>query len=446
VQILAATTATLLFVTNLWAWNGNEHITIGSEAYYLACKSVLKNHEAATGEIANRKELACRAIALPVSDGAFGLREGYAYDALAGEWSALAADHTRSADELTQVALGDVVADYRLFTMMAVSNYRHFHPASVTSWRAEHLKSLQAAAAAARSAGIERIEGFEKALAIQAFAQHYLQDSFSAGHMGFNRVASSNAAALAYHNAASRTGRCVENLNGVAWFTYGDDHLNDSDEGKQHVITAAELSMLDFLETFVTGDASETRWQNVWLELPSHIKDDLPTAGAKCSGPSTFRSLRSVSQPAEAAVTMDIMLASDASLYRPAMQGLLVGASRDFIYTIPLGYRVIQNRIYGLVGATTKQLGPRAILADFGYLWHVGTTNRGVLTHEVGFGEHLYWATRGGYRSASLRGLYAINIEAGRIYLRFQAGAAYSVGRWGPHLSTGIGWVHRSGK
>src|SRR5207244_1315135 len=131
-----------------WAWNSKEHVEIGTAAFHLACVRV--RAEVARGRFDDnarrRFELACSALR-DDSDGLIRYSP-FVYEPLMGEWSALAADHTQSPEELVSVQLGDVAVDYRLFARLAVTDYRHFHPASITSWRADHLKSLRAAAAA----------------------------------------------------------------------------------------------------------------------------------------------------------------------------------------------------------------------------------------------------------------------------------------------------------
>jgi hypothetical protein len=58
-----------------------------------------------------------------------------------------------------------------------------------------------------------------------AFADHYLQDSYASGHMGFNRRASSAAAAKVFHDYWNRRGRVVSNRAGARWLAYGDGRL-----------------------------------------------------------------------------------------------------------------------------------------------------------------------------------------------------------------------------
>ena len=428
------------------AWDGSEHISIGSEAFHGACAQAWSRYaDAPDDKIRTRLAIACGRVSIGIR-GAFERHDTiFAYETLFGEWSALAADHTQKPEQLTNIELGDIVADYRLFGRIATTNYRHFHPASVISWRSDHLKALQAAAAAAATPGIQQVEQFEDGLAIEAFAQHYLQDSFAAGHMGFNRVASSNAAALAYHDRASQRGRCVMNFVGTAWFTYGDGNLARSTEGKKHVIDTATMSLFDFVDTFVSGTPDPTRWQAAWLQLPAYLKETADDSPQDCQNGGEYYPLRSVSRPAESIRTLDVSSITDPGIWNgePVVKGLMFGGSNEFIYTIPLGYRTVQSRIAYSIGGTIHQR-TRALLGDVTYLWHVGTSLNGTLTHEVGLGQMYYYQSRGRYRSGSLRLLYAVNMELGRVYLRFQVAASHGYHSWGPYVSTGMGWVLRS--
>lgn len=441
---VAVSLVLVAFARGSYAWNGPEHVEIGTAAYSAACeraRTALAADPATPGDWIGRFALACGYVNTP--SGMITV-----YEPLVGEWSALAADHTEKPEQLFDIELGNRVVDYRVMTKIAVTNYRHFHPTSVLSWRADHLRSLEAVAAASKASGIARVEEFERALAVQAFAQHYLHDSFAAGHMGFNRVASSNAAALTHHNTANSRGRCVANLENDTWVTFGDGSLTISDESRRRVIDAADASLYDFLATFISGEVQPDRWRGVWTQFPAFYKDDDSRGKATCSAPTQFQSLRSVSRPAETAVTFDLIAVTDASLWGDGslVSGVVGGASVEFMYTIPIGYRVIQNRLFVGIGMAAPNAGARPVLLDVSYVWHFATSMRGTLTHDVGFGYLYYFFGPAERRQTqSLRALYALNVEAGRFYIRLQTGYGRSSrGTTGPHAGIGVGWVHRS--
>lgn len=425
------------------AWAPEEHVEIGRTAYRAACDSLRADVRLLSDKAVaqTRLAIACLSVAPPQP----GLQPEYAYEAVFGEWSALAADFVDTPEQLLSVKVGDIALDYRRLARIAMTNYKHFHPAVVTSWRDEQKQSVARATSAATTSGIIQLDQFESALAIQAFAQHYLQDAFSAGHMGFNRVASSNATALAYHNSASKKGRCIRNLAGETWYTYGDGRLKWGDS-RAHVIAAAKESVREMLLAFIDGSVADAQWQQTWLKLPAFIDEAAQSAG-ECAGATDFVALRSISKPAGAATTFELMSTSDITLDRrgEAVQGVLVGASAEFA-VIPFGFRTIRARMFAALGMSVREIGPHGFLAEYGYLVQLGTTNRGLLTHEIGYAQNLFIGSNWSDRRSSIRLLYAANLETGRLYLRAQAGLAYRFGHAGLNFGAGVGWLSESGK
>jgi hypothetical protein len=185
-------------------------------------------------------------------------------------------------------------------------------------------------------------------------------------------------------------------------------------------------------------------------KLPAYFNESKVSLTG-CTPGYNWPALRSVSEPAQAVFTYELFSMRDASIYASEPVGIMVGASRDIGLRIPLGYRSILTRGFGAFGTTVAENGtrPRAWLFDLGYVFQVGTSNRGTLTHEVGFGELWYYRPHNkywySYRTASFRVLYALNVEAGRVYMRTQVGWAYG-DKWGPNVSAGFGWVRASGK
>ena len=179
----------MLPALSLWAWNGPEHVHIGSNAYNRAChiaRSLYSNSSDA--DVASRLRVACKTVG--DSAPAPSRSPAFSYADLAGDWSMLAADHVMSPAQLTASRLGGRVGGYRRMARIAIDNVEHFHPDSFGAWRDNHGMALELAAKASAASGIPLDKSFEGALAAEAFAQHYLQDSFAAGHMGFNRLTS----------------------------------------------------------------------------------------------------------------------------------------------------------------------------------------------------------------------------------------------------------------
>jgi hypothetical protein len=268
--------------------------------------------------------------------------------------------------------------------------------------------------------------------------------------MGFNRVGSSNAGALVYHNAMSKVGRCVASYANQAWYTYGDGNLARSHAAALRVTEAAALSAFDFLSAFVRGEVDREGWQAVWSKLPAYY-DETVTTESDCVAGENWPSLRTVSRPAQAVYTYEMFLMSEPGISPAAPTAIMLGAARDFGLTIPIGYRTIRNRVFAALGTTVEQRGtrPRAYLFDVGYVYQIGTTNRGLLTHEIGFGELLYYRPHNdewdAYGDITLRVLYAVSIEFGPVYVRLQAGHTFN-GTSEPNVSAGVGWVRASAK
>lgn len=176
------------YASALHAWESREHIDIGAQAYFDSCEILTTLYgESSDPRIRQRLRLACTRYMRTTTrmmhqqEGERG-RGMYVYEPMVGEWSALAGDHVDTPRQLTSIRLGDAVVDVGRFAQRVVQNYRHFHPAVVTSWREYHFQSLEAARRAAAVGGLNEVVEFESALALQAFAQHFLQDSFSSGH------------------------------------------------------------------------------------------------------------------------------------------------------------------------------------------------------------------------------------------------------------------------
>ncbi|MEO8378437.1 MAG: hypothetical protein ABI779_02115 [Acidobacteriota bacterium] len=435
--------AVLVFPTCAYAWSGREHAWIGSEAYAAACRAVAAGMQSlpADENRTSRYQVACRAV--PPTP---GVSDEYTLQGLFGDWSAIAGDHSDEPTQLTDLMLSDVVADYRKFARRAMTNYRHFHPAVTASWRGRHLQAVDAVVNASSTSGPRLQEAYESALAYEAFAQHYLQDSFAAGHMGFNRVASSNAAALSYHNRASKSGRCVANLRGEVWHTYGDDHLAETKETWSHVLESSSLSLAHFIAAFVDGMADDKTLDTIAATLPAFVKETGSPSQAGCEFDGHFVSLRGVNMPAQTATTWDVWFVRDATAYyeKPTMSGIMVGGSME-LAPINIGYRTIQNRVQVGIGRTYSESGGHALLFDTQYLWQVGSSAKGLITHEVGLGEGDYWIPHA-FEMLHIRAIYNMNVEAGGTYMRIHVALARSSFRWGPYVGIGFGSVRRASR
>jgi hypothetical protein len=251
-----------------WAWATVEHQEIGKASYLKACAEiapVVEVEAAAPGPVDERArarfELACG-------------RNLSVLAKLYGDATAIAGDFVGHPSELLSPEGAWRFSSPKHYYLLALENSSHFNPMATQSWREYHQVSLDHALEATRADGLPEIEEWEQSMRESAFADHLLQDSFASGHMGFNRRASSAAAAKRFHDVWNVRGRVVFDRNGVSWTTYGDGKLDDAENaaGRRHVIDAATLSVKDVLLTFVLGRRYPQEGLATWRALPFTIE------------------------------------------------------------------------------------------------------------------------------------------------------------------------------
>lgn len=114
---------------------------------------------------------------------------------------------------------------------LASSNWDHFGKYALLCYQAGHQQAMQMASVAQTN------EDLDQAYAVNAFADHFLTDLFSAGHLRTPRkemyddantgfVASILARMM--HDEDSRYGLWVSNQRGDVWVAYGDKRYRDS--------------------------------------------------------------------------------------------------------------------------------------------------------------------------------------------------------------------------
>ena len=241
-----ALSAPLAFASTAHAWASVEHQEIGRAAYLCACADLtakLASHgtPGAPG-IKARFERVCGGN-LPV------------LARLYGDATAIAGDFLGHPSEFLSQTGAWRFHSNKSYYLLALENSAHFNPASTRSWAEYHQQAIAYALVGAGGEGLTAVEQFQLALLESAFADHYLQDSFAAGHMGFNRAASSAAAAKSFHDAWNARGRVATDRAGDRWVTFGDGRLDDpaNAEGRRHVMDAATLSIRGVLTAFVLG-------------------------------------------------------------------------------------------------------------------------------------------------------------------------------------------------
>lgn len=311
-----------------------------------------------------------------------------------------------------------------------MTNSDHFHPYVVRFWIDYHDKALDAALKAFNHQGIKSLEYFENALYIQSFADHYLHDSFSAGHMGFNRAASSNAASNAFHDNWNETGRCMMNGLGDQWKMFGDGKLSASIGGKSYLDTAAGESVGQFLKAYISGKRSLNDEIKTKKRLPHIANTPSVTFFGQlldkdgCFSDIKLDNLNQTYNPAYASITLDVWVFSylQSSAKTVNVLGTVIGGSINDdglnVY-IPL-------RLYVGIGAASIDDGKdfNNFAFDAGYIIPLFNSNDGLLTHEISLGAtSIYksdWTQTMLLRNIS----YRLNFELGKYYFRSQIGLA----------------------
>ncbi len=167
---------------------------------------------------------------------------------------------------------GSFISDYipfGQFLTLAEVNFDHFLPDAMTAYKAGHAVALQTAVKAYRKKvennNIEAQQLLELAYAQNAFANHYLTDSFSAGHMRTPRRIIHNIVQLPailklllanlMHDEDNRQGLHVVNAEGMAFKVYGDGYLYNDEASLQRFIMkeAMQRSADAVYQAFITG-------------------------------------------------------------------------------------------------------------------------------------------------------------------------------------------------
>jgi hypothetical protein len=197
---------------------------------------------------------------------------------LYGQSVAIAGDHVGSPDELMSPDGQVVSANVMDYTFLALVNHDHFHPDAMRHWRAFHDKALELATKDFPNGPIAR--DFAQVFYTAAFAEHFLQDAFAAGHAGFNRPSSGAVASKAFHDIWNSSGRLVKSPTGRCWLQYGDGKLKYASKVARYQIDEAERSSAyDVLAAFVTGKRDAAREIRPVYFVPSEItKNPLPGA------------------------------------------------------------------------------------------------------------------------------------------------------------------------
>lgn len=193
---------------------------------------------------------------------AAGLQPSTAYeklgDTLSAEWN-----------KITGGGLpGNSWLPFGRYLNLAAENFDHFTHFAVTAYSAGHEVAMGVAVQAAKN---NDEQALERAYAMNAFADHFLTDLFSAGHMRVPRkelydlvltpVPGFSGSLGSYltrymHNEDSYRGLHVTNELGDAWTAYGDKRLLDTTSAANAamVVKAVQASADDIWTACQTGE------------------------------------------------------------------------------------------------------------------------------------------------------------------------------------------------
>jgi hypothetical protein len=428
-----AALAVFAFGPGAFAWSTAEHQEIGRDAYLGACadlRAAVTARGARDPGVAARLDRICGAN-MPV------------LARLYGDGTAIAGDFLGHPSEFLSLRGAWRFSSKKYYWLLALENSAHFNPTSTRSWAEYHQQAVDYALAGSREAGLGSVEHWQLAVFENAFADHYLQDSYAAGHMGFNRAASSAAAAKAFHDAWGGAGRVVTDRAGHRWVAYGDGRLDSpaNADGKRHVMQAATLSIRSLMTAFVRGVPAPEDDLAIWEILPFTIEAPQllnEVAEIFVKGPPPDRDLIPLEvalRPATKDLVATATFWSVASFSHPGDPTLaLVGG-------IELGIPFIPAQSYLGAGGTLQTADDRpAAVIDTGVLIPLGLSVAGLLSHELNVAAS--WLLRRNF-GAIVHGEYQLNLELGNILFSAQVGLAeiFPQRHTGYYAALGVGFV-----
>jgi hypothetical protein len=413
------------------AWGTREHQEIGSLSYREACDAIeriLGPLERVDPPVRARFEIAC------VPRAALARRYGDA--------TAIAGDYVGHPSELFSPTGAWRFSSRRHYYWLALENSEHFNPFSTEAWRQYHQAALDEALRGANAEGLARIDAWDQALRENAYGDHLLQDSFAAGHMGFNRRASSAAAARQFHNYWNAHGRAVNDWQGQSWVTYGDGKLDDpaGAAARRHVLDAATGSVHDLLATFVFGRRSPEESLAVWrslpftMEAPELLVDSEGLLERRATGDESGQiPLVTAVLPARKDTVAHAKLWTAA----PFSHGWTAALTANLELAVPV---LPAQASFGAGGTVRQPNGRHSAVGEFGLLVPLGLSIDGLISHELEAAASLLF---GNPFSALVHLEYQGNLELGTALAFIHLGLAEFLPerRTGWYTAVGFGWA-----
>jgi hypothetical protein len=424
----------LLVPATATGWATSEHQQLGRTAYAQACREITAEVTARASpapSVRTRAEMACGRNADALAD-------------IYGDATALAGDFLGEPSEFLSQAGAWRFKSKKSYYLLALENSAHFNPMSTQSWADFHGKAVDEALAGARAEGLETVRRFQLAVQESAFADHFLHDSFAAGHMGFNRTASSAAAAKSFHDTWNARGRVVSDRNGDRWITFGDGLLDrpGSEDARRHVQTAATLSVRHVLRAFVFGERAPDQELALWRALPFTIQApelnvdvvDLFKREDDPAGRQLVPLLKTI-RPVRKDTVITARLWSAAPFSRTS-DGV-IAAVAGFELAVP---RVPAQSYLGAGGTLRESEGTHSLVLDTGLLFPLGLSFSGLISHELN--TTISWLLRSGVAMV-IHAEYQMNVELGDVLLSLHAGLAEFLPdpRTGWYAAFGLGYT-----
>jgi hypothetical protein len=414
-------------------WGTAEHQQLGRTSYLQACTQLTAAAAAKSPlpAIATRLEIACGRNVAAVAD-------------IYGDATAIAGDFLGDPSEFMSHAGAWRFKSKKSYYLLALENSAHFNPMSTQSWASYHSKAIEEGLAGARADGLEAVRRFQLAMQESAFADHFLQDSFAAGHMGFNRTASSAAASKSFHDAWNARGRVVVDRNGDRWVTFGDGRLNGSEneDARRHVQDAATMSVRNVLRAFVFGERAPDEELALWRALPFLIqapeinvdvievftREDDPADRELVPLVKTIRPVRK--DTVLAAIVWSAAPFSETSDHVTAAVG-------GFELAVPW---VPAQTYLGAGGTLREPGGSHSLVVDTGLLFPLGLSFSGLVSHQLN--TTVSWLFRSGVATV-IHAEYQANVELGDVLLNLHAGIAefFPNPRTGWYAAFGLGYT-----
>jgi hypothetical protein len=393
-------------------WDYVEHLALGDESYRTACASLRKDVDAgADPAMRTRLSIACDNLDVAAQ--------------LYGQAAALAGDRFSGPADFLSTRAGWKASSRKQYYTLALGNTNHFHPYATREWWRYHSLAVAHAIEASKKAGLDAVNGLQVALFEAAFADHFLQDAFSSGHMGFNRSASSAAASLVFHDRWNAKGRTIRDRMGRSWKTYGDSHLDApaNTDGRAHAVAVATLSIGGVLRAFVLGTRNPDHELEIWRALPFVIEaPELPSLterilGEDAGDSGALHPLEAINWPARKDRVVDLTaLVTGPYTGRTPTTALLAG------YDVSLPWISVPLHLGAGMTLPNETRGVH-FAGEVEVTGSIGLTNEGLLDHHVCAGA--LWELSAKTLAGSVWAGYLLDLELGRTLVELRVGPAF---------------------